>query len=136
MKSLVAKMRALEKTNKFEVSIATSMLAITSDRIFKQGKDADNTPIGNYSKSYLKKRIKSGYPSSRQVILQATRQMVNDFSVISTGSSLGLGFKNQANAEKSEYVESTYSKDIFKHTKSELDSLQGLIDKGIKKALR
>ena len=62
--------------------------------------------------------------------------MANDFSVINTGAELELGFKNSANADKSEYVETTYSKDIFKHTKSEIDTLNKLLDAGIKKILR
>lgn len=136
MKDLIVKMNALAKTNKFEVSVATSMLAVTADRIFTQGLDANNSQIGTYSKGYLKTRIKDNYPSSTKVILQATRQMVNDWSVISSGSSLGLGFKNQTNADKSEWVEATYDKSIFKHTKNELGTLNKLIDKEIKKLLK
>ena len=129
-------MNALAKTNKMELSMATSMLAITADRIFAQGKDASNADIGTYSSGYLKTRIRANYPSSTKVILQATRQMANDWSVISTGDSLGLGFKNQANADKSGWVEDTYGKDIFKHTKDELNTLDKLLDQEIKKALR
>ena len=136
MKGLIVKMNALAKTNKLEVSVATSMLAVTADRIFAKGLAADNAQIGTYSKDYLKTRVKKGYPASSKVILQAERQMANDFSVISSGSSLGLGFKNQTNADKSGWVEETYKKDIFKHTKDELGTLDKLIDKEIKKLLR
>ena len=136
MKSLILKMNALAKTNKLELSVATSMLAVTADRIFAQGKAADNAQIGTYSKGYLKTRVKNNYPSSTKVILQATRQMANDWSVISSGNALGLGFKNQTNADKSEWVESTYDKKIFEHTKDELNTLDKLLDKEIKKVLR
>ena len=129
-------MNALAKTNKMELSIATSMLAVTADRIFAQGKDASSAQIGTYSKGYLKTRIKDNYPSSTKVILQATRQMANDWSVISTGNSLGLGFKNQTNADKSGWVEETYDKKIFEHTKDEINTIDKLIDKEIKNALR
>ena len=125
-------MNALAKTNKMEVSIATSMLAITADRIFAQGKAADGKAIGKYSKGYLKTRIKDNYPPSTKVILQATRQMANDWSVISNGKALGLGFKNSANADKSEWVEITYERSIFYHTKSELNTLDKLLEKEIK----
>lgn len=128
-------MKVLQKTNKMELAVATSMLAVTSDRIFTQGKDANNSEIGNYSKGYLKQRQKEGYSSSKKVILQATRQMVNDFSVISNSNSLGLGFKNQFNADKSEWVEDTYDKDIFKHTQEEKDTLNKLVDKEVSKIL-
>ena len=135
LKSLIKTMNILAKTNRLEASVATTMLAVTADRIFDQGKDADNSQIGTYSPGYLKTRVKDNYPSSSKVILQATRQMVNDWSVINNGDSLGLGFKNQFNADKSGWVEETYDKDIFKHTKDELSTLQKVLDKEIKRVL-
>ena len=135
LKSLIVKMNALAKTNKLEASVATTMLAITADRIFDQGKDADNSQIGTYSKGYLKTRVKDNYPSSSKVILQATRQMANDWSVINNGEALGLGFKNQFNADKSGWVEEAYDKAIFSHTKDELNILQKVLDKEIKRVL-
>ena len=128
-------MNILTKTNLLERSIATSMLAVTADRIFDKGKDASNLDIGTYSKEYLKQRRKQGYPNSTKVILQATRQMDNDWSVIQTGKQLGLGFKNSANADKSEWVETTYKKDIFKHTENEKQAINKLVDKEVKKII-
>ena len=128
-------MNLLTKTNLLERSIATSMLAVTADRIFDKGKDASNIQIGTYSKGYLKQRRKDGYPSSTKVILQATRQMVNDWSVIQSGKQLGLGFKNSANADKSEWVEATYKKDIFKHTENEKTLINKIVDKEVKKII-
>ena len=128
-------MNILTKTNSLERSIATSMLVVTADRIFDKGKDASNLDIGKYSKEYLKQRRKQGYPSSTKVILQATRQMANDWSVIQTGKQLGLGFKNSANADKSEWVEATYEKDIFKHTENEKQAINKLVEKEVKKII-
>lgn len=135
LKGLVKKMNRIAKTNEVEVFVATSMLAVTADRIFTQGKDASNSPIGTYSPEYMKQRKRMNYPPSNKVILQATRQMANDWSVISAGKSLGLGFKNSANADKSEHVESTYKKDIFKHTKEERRQIDLLVGKKIKQLL-
>ena len=135
LKSLIVKMNALAKTNRLEASVATTMLAITADRIFDQGKTSTGEQIGDYSEGYLKTRVKDNYPSSSKVILQATRQMVNDWSVIDNNDSLGLGFKNQFNADKSGWVEITYEKSIFAHTKDELNTLQKVLDKEIKKVL-
>ena len=59
--------------------------------------------------------------------------MANDWSVIQTGKQLGLGFKNSANADKSEWVEATYKKDIFKHTENEKQAINKLVDKEVKK---
>lgn len=128
-------MNRIAKTNEVEVFVATNMLAVTADRIFTQGKDASNNAIGIYSLEYMKQRRRMNYPSSSKVILQATRQMANDWSVISAGNVLGLGFKNSANADKSEWVESTYEKEIFKHTNEELKQIDLLIGKKIKQLL-
>jgi hypothetical protein len=61
--------------------------------------------------------------------------MVNDWSVVNTGDAIGLGFKNQTNADKSAWVEITYERSIFDHTKDELGVLQKVIDKTIKEVL-
>ena len=135
LKSLTKKMNLLAKTNKLELIAATTMQAITADRIFDKGKDSTGGEIGKYSKGYLKQRIKDNYPPSTKVILQATRQMSNDWTVINTGKELGLGFKNSFNADKSEWVEITYNKSIFSHTKDELDTLGKVLDIEIKKLL-
>lgn len=140
LKGLVKKMNRITKTNEVEVFVATNMLAVTADRIFTQGKDASNNAIGTYSPGYMKQRKRMNYPSSGKVILQATRQMANDWSVISAGNELGLGFKNKVNADKSEWVEATYGsdskpKDIFKHTKEENKQIDLLIGKKIKQLL-
>ena len=115
--------------------MATSMLATTSERIFQKGLDAKNTEIGKYTIPYVKERVKEGYSPSRKVILQNTRQMVNDFSVITGKESVGLGFKNQFNADKSGYVEDTYNAEIFKHTESEEDLAIKLFNTEVKKII-
>jgi hypothetical protein len=111
------------------------MLATTADRIFDKGKDKTGGEIGRYSKAYLKQRVKNNYPNSTKVILQATRQMSNDWSVINKGDTIGLGFKNSVNADKSEWVEATYNKEIFEHTESEKQAINKLVDKTIKKII-
>lgn len=134
LESLVKRMNSLTKTKRLELSVATSMQAVTADRIFNRGEAADNS-TEEYSASYLKQRIKNGYPSSKKVIFQATRQMANDWSVIPVEVGVGLGFKNSSNADKSEWVEDTYDKPIFEHTKQELKIIDKLISKEIKKIL-
>jgi hypothetical protein len=110
------------------------MLAVTAHRIFTKGEAADGS-TENYSKGYLKQRIKKGYPNSTKVIYQATRQMSNGWSVIPVSGGVGLGFKNSENANKSGWVEDTYEKPIFKHTKDELKTLDNLLNKEVKKIL-
>jgi len=62
--------------------------------------------------------------------------MQNDFGVIIGPSGNGLGFKNDKNFDKSFWVESTYSKDIFSHTLSEKKQVTTLYNKIAKRTLR
>ncbi len=136
LKKLTKQLNVLLKTNKLQLSIATTMQAETARRIFENGQAADSSQIGTYSEGYLKTRQKDGYPPSDKVILQATRQMVNDWSVISNGSSVGLGFKNKFNADKSVWVEDTYDKSIFAHTETELRTIDELSQDFLDKLFR
>ena len=135
LEALLSRMNELNKTNKIELLVATSMLASTADRIFTQGKDSNNSQIGTYSKEYLKQRRRDNYPNSAKVILQATRQMANDWSIVNSVQDIGLGFKNQENADKSGWVEGTYNKPIFDHTKDELKLVNELFTKAANKAI-
>lgn len=135
-------MNRIAKTNEVEVFVATNMLVATADRIFDKGLTAKNQPIGlskyggDYSPGYRKQREKKGLPVGK-VILQSGEQvgMKTDWSVISTGNVLGLGFKNSDNTRKSFKLEELYDKDIFKHTKEELKQIDLLIGKKIKQLL-
>ena len=100
-------------------------------RIFDDGKDASGAPIGEYSDEYLKRRAKKGLGTSKKVVLQFTGQMRNDFLLLQDGDNFGSGFTNQANADKSFFVEDTYNKKIFDLTKDEQELLQKLIDKKV-----
>lgn len=134
LEKLLQRMTVLNKTNVLERRVATTMLGVTADRIFTQGKAQDES-TETYSKEYIKQRVRDGYPASSKVIFQATRQMANDFSVINQGNEIGLGFKNQTNADKSEWVEATYEKSVFAHTNGELALIDKLVDKEVQKIL-
>ena len=136
LKDLLKKMTVLEKTNRMERSVAVGMLTPTADRIFNHGLAANNSPIGKYSLGYLKRRVKEDYSATRDVILQFSRQMVNDFSAITGGKQIGLGFKNQVNADKSFWVEGTYKKKIFKSTAKEVKQAGALAQKFVNRLLR
>lgn len=135
LKNLLARMQILQKTNRAEKAMASSMLAVTNERIFREGKDSKGASLGNYSLPYLKQRIKQGYPASRKIILQATGQMAQDFSVITGQKNVGLGFKNSANADKSEWVEDTYNTTIFVHTEQEKELANQLFSEEVNKIL-
>lgn len=104
-------------------------------RIFVDGEDASENPIGNYSKPYIKRRVKKGLGGSPKVVLEFTGQMKNDFQLIEEGGSLGSGFLNSANGDKSEWVEDTYNKEIFKASKDEEDLIEELINSEVNRLL-
>ena len=136
LKPLIAKLNILIKTDKAEKRVITSMLTAIKFRIFTDGKDATGSQIGKYSDGYMKQRQKKNYTSSNKVILQATKSMIGDWSIVSEGNKIGLGFKNSENTKKSFWVEETYSKEIFDQTKDEDDKLALLWDEEVRRILK
>lgn len=103
-------------------AVSLSMLPVVHDRIHVEGKAADGSGIGSYSKSYLKyTRPKFNRSNDPKVILSLSRQMENDFSVVATSSKYGLGFKNDLNFDKATWLEGTYKKKIYALTSAERD---------------
>lgn len=100
-------------------------------RIFDEGKDDKNALIGEYTESYIRTRERRGLGSDPKVILQFTGQMRNDFLLISDRNQFGSGFTNQANADKSFWVEETYDKTIFNLTDQEEKLLFDLLNERI-----
>lgn len=133
MNKFIDDLNKLIKTDQLERSVALSVHASITDRIFNKGKSASNTNIGNYSSGYIKARVKRNWGSSRKVILQLTGQMKNDFSVIKEGDDYGSGFKNVKNGQKSRWVEETYKKSIFSPTKKEEKLANKLYAAGVKR---
>jgi hypothetical protein len=134
-KQMINKINRLRRLDQAKRSIGLSMLAITSQRIFSDGKDASNRGIGTYSDAYMKVRRKKNYPASTKVILQAERQMVLDFTLIVSEDGWGLGFKNDVNFQKSLIVEKTYQKDIFAHTDFEVAKFRQLFQNEVNRIL-
>jgi hypothetical protein len=127
LKNDIANLRKLLTGETQRAVILTVHQQITK-RIFDDGKDKNETLIGNYTLGYLKRRVKKGFPSNRKVILEFTGQMRNDFLVVDVNGQLGSGFLNKFNADKSFWVEETYAKEIFDISKSETDLLIELLD--------
>jgi hypothetical protein len=114
-------------------AIADSALSLVRPRIHQQGKRADGQPIGTYSNSYLKYRVKKkNRENDSKVVLSLTRNMENDFQVIATDTGYGLGFNNPDNVKKADWLQNgtkattvkAYKRDISKRTK------RGTIRKG------
>jgi hypothetical protein len=108
------------------------------DRIFSQGRDANGKDLGEYSESYYQFRRKKYNRTNRDVNLQATGQMKNDFTplkILGDGQ-YGSGFNNSANAEKSYAVESHYNTSIFELSDDEEKKLQENFEFELNKRLK
>lgn len=108
-------------------TIAQAMLGETKDRIHEQGLNANGAPIGEYSPEYLKRRIKAGKTASKKVVLSFTRQMQNDWKVISVQGGYGLGFSNSFDTDKAQWAEERFGS-IYKLTPEELKQVQLIIN--------
>lgn len=132
-------------------TLAVSLIPEMRQRIHVDGKKSDESTIGTYSNSYLKRRQNKPYnrTADSKVILSLTRQMENDLSVVDDGKgSYGVGFKNKAiykptmkrstkakirivsNLQKALWMEEKYG-EIYSPTKSEREVLKRAADKFI-----
>jgi hypothetical protein len=114
--------------------VALGMQERTFTRIHDRGEKADNSPIGEYSDSYMKLRQSKKYnrDASRKIILSLTRQMEGDYKVIALSeNAYALGFDNQFNADKADWAEERFGK-IYALTEQELDDLRAIVQDFIK----
>jgi hypothetical protein len=92
-------------------SVAISIGGDIKVRVHQDGIKSDGTPIGTYENPYLKLRQeKYNRTDGTKMIFSLTRQMENDFAIVSTdpiktASGYGLGFKNQLNADKADWLQ-------------------------------
>lgn len=87
--------------------VCVDLVDLMTKRIHMDGTAADGTPIGTYSKGYLKYRQKPPYnrTADTKVVVSLTRQLENDWAVIATKGGYGIGFKNRFNLQKGRWVE-------------------------------
>lgn len=90
--------------------VATELIPMITERIHQKGQASDNSPIGFYSNSYLKQRVKNRRGKDTKVIVSLTRQLENDWSVLATERGYGIGFLNSFNAQKLRFVEQNKGK--------------------------
>lgn len=133
----------------------SSVLAIHKPRIFEKGLDGKDSKIGTYSTkpiSIAKKNqarntgktyFKTGYAEYKKDIgknpgyvnLRNTDQMMQDYGLIINGNSYGFGFQNELNYNKSQWMQTKYSKDIFDNDNQELEVLANVLVYELQKAL-
>lgn len=163
---ITVKLKGLEDPDPLLREIATSMLAIVKERIHEKGLNSAGSQIGTYSDSYLAYRSSVGKSTGSNVILSLTGQMENDFKIVAQSKTrYGLGFSNQFNADKADWLEngrkagtvkehtrnvngksvkvSSHQKagtegygDIYKLTTDEKDLVQDIIDEYIAKTFK
>lgn len=93
--------------------VATEIIPMITERIHQKGQASDNSSIGNYSNSYLKRRQeKYKRNADPKVIVSLTRQLENDWSVLATPKGYGIGFLNSFNAQKLRWVEKAKGKTL------------------------
>ena len=127
LKELQGRVLSAAQADSLLREIATSMLAVTQDRIHKEGRKADGSGIGSYSNSYLKLRERNNLGTDSKVILFFTGQMQNDYKVVPlSDTEYGLGYDNQLNADKADWAEERFGK-IFALTDDELGQVQAIV---------
>jgi hypothetical protein len=139
-KELIDELNELKKTDKVLQSVLSTMQVVISERIFDEGKDANDGLIGVYSTkpiSISKKNqsrntghsyFSQGYKQYKgevgqdnsKVNLVDSGQMRDDWSIIRIDDrAYGLGFKNELNSEKADGNEDRFGKEIFAQSPSE-----------------
>jgi hypothetical protein len=94
--------------------VAFGLIDKMTQRIHNDGKASDGGAIGTYSNSYLKQRQRPplNRTADSKIIVSATRQLENDWSVIAVDKGYGIGFKNPFNLQKLRWVEENKGKRI------------------------
>jgi hypothetical protein len=146
---LIRKVNTALKTDRAVRVGINSVLAVQKQRVFSSGKDGNEAQIGTYSTKPIsiskssqarntgKTRFPNGYAEYKTAIgknpgyvnLQNTSQMMMDYSfhVIGTDT-YGLGFHNEVNYKKSQWMEEKYGKEIFFQSDKEGQLLTRIIE--------
>lgn len=112
--AIAEKLKVLKDPEYLLRPVAFGLIDKMTERIHNEGKASDGNEIGQYSNSYLKQRQRKPYnrTSETKIIVSLTRQLENDWSVISVDKGYGIGFKNPFNLQKLRWVEQGQGKKI------------------------
>lgn len=139
--------KALKTDNAIRAGVST-VLALQKQRIFTEGKDSKGNQIGTYSTepaSISKKNqarqtgktyFPGGYAEYKTAIgknpgyvnLQNTSQMALDYSMQIGDGEYGIGFNNEFNYNKSEWVEKHFDKEIFFESEKERNAMLNVME--------
>ena len=153
---VLQKMTDLPKFNRAVKVGVQTVLATQKKRIFVSGEDANNSKIGTYSTNPIsiskknqsrntgKTYFPGGYAEYKKAIgkndgfvnLRNTDQMNFDYQFFEiNNNTLGLGFNNEFNFNKSKWMEDKYNKSIFNQSPIEANVLDTVINFEIGKDL-
>lgn len=153
--SMIDKLNGATRSERIMRIALSSVLAIHKPRIFEKGLDGTDTKIGTYSTKPIsiskknqarntgKTYFKTGYAEYKKDIgknpgyvnLRNTDQMMQDYGLRISGNSFGMGFQNDFNYDKSQWLEVKYKKSIFDHDDLELKVLADVLTFEVTKAL-
>jgi hypothetical protein len=138
--NLISQLNRMIINDRAGIAAVNSVLAQQKKRIFENGKSSAGSKIGSYSTTPIsiskknqarntgKTYFKGGYrqyksltgKGSNTVNLRNTDQMMMDLGTTVVGKGkYGIGFNNQFNADKAEWNEEKYGKEIFATTTQE-----------------
>lgn len=122
--------------DKLTRAAASTLLQEMKHRIHQRGEDSTGHQIGEYSKPYIRTRTKKYHRTGDpKVIASLTGKMENSFVIGATTKGYALGFTNEEDFNKSQYVEHTYKKDIYKPQDSEITLVNNAVNEFIKEEL-
>lgn len=137
---LIKDINKLLKNDRVMIAATNTVLAEQKKRIFQKGLASNDQKIGTYSTDPIsisrknqsrntgKTYFKGGYKQYKGltgkgnsfVNLRNTDQMMMDLSTFVLGKNeYGIGFTNDFNANKAEWMEDKYNKEIFATTNKE-----------------
>lgn len=147
-KQVINELNFLRRSDRAIRIALSSVLAEQKQRIFTRGQAATSQKIGRYSTrptSIARKNqarntgrttFPGGYAQYKSAIgknpgfvnLRNTDQMMVDYGVEVLGNNrYGLGFSNDFNFDKSNWMEDKYRKDIFDESKKEGDLMEKIL---------
>lgn len=137
-KAIAERIKKLQDVDYLLRPVAFGLIDKMTQRIHNEGKASDGAEIGQYSNSYLRQRQRK--PLNRtadpKIIVSATRQLENDWSVIAVDKGYGIGFKNPFNLQKLKWVEQGQGKKIGDLTADEEKYAVDYINELVSEALQ
>lgn len=136
--ALAEKLKVLQNPEYLLRPVAFGLIDKMTQRIHNEGRGSDGAEIGQYSNSYLRQRQRPplNRTADRKIIVSATRQLENDWSVIAVDKGYGIGFKNPFNLQKLRWVEEGQGKKIGDLTADEEKYAVDYINELVSEALQ